>query len=128
MLSKRLIRRLLKICEANYDRVNRRHRHFSFLCHRSNIIAFGYAQKAKTHTKAERWFQFNSIHSEFDALRQVRLMDLTGCYLVNIRILLNGRLSLSRPCKCCARMITELGVRDIYYSQSDGSFGHMRID
>ncbi len=128
MLSGRLVRRLLKICEANCDRVNRRHRHFSFICHRSNILACGFAQKAKTHTKAERWYRYNSIHSEFDAMRQVLRADLTGCYLVNIRLLMNGSLSLSRPCRCCSRMLAELGVRDIYYSKSDGSFGHLRLE
>ena len=83
MLSRRLIKRIMKICRDNQHRVDRRHRHFSFLCERANVVACGFAQTTKTHTKAERWFRFNSIHSEFDALRQVGRLDLHGCSLLS---------------------------------------------
>lgn len=129
MLSKRLIEHLLKFCGDNLCRVNRRHRHFSFICQRSNIIAVGFAQKHKTHTRAARWFGYNSIHSEFDALRQMMKSNksMAGMYMVNIRIRSNGQLALSRPCVCCTRMLIEMGVRDVYYSCPDGVFRKWRI-
>lgn len=124
-LQRNLINRMLKICADNFPRVNRRHRHFSFLCRRTHIIAYGYAQKSKTHPKVSRWFRYNSIHSEFDALRHVWGEDLSGMYLVNIRIKLDGSLSLSRPCPCCTRMLLESGIERVYYSKSDGTFGQL---
>ena len=130
MLSKRLIGHIRKVCEENQYRVHRRHRHFSFVCERSNIVAVGYAQKDKTHTRAERWFRYNSIHSEFDALRQMMSSSrtLTGLYLVNVRLNAQGNFVLSRPCTCCTRMLRELGIGVVYYSCKDGTFRKMNFE
>ena len=90
-------------------------------------MVVGFAQKRRTHTKAERWFHYNSIHSEFDVIRQVWGRDLSEYYLVNIRVLMDGRLSLSKPCRCCANMLSEAGLKAIYFSRSDGSFGSLKL-
>lgn len=38
----------------------------------------------------------------------------------------NGNLLLARPCLSCMKLITELGIRDIYYTNNEG-FSHEEI-
>lgn len=128
MLSKRLQTRIIHVARLNEDRVQRRHRHFSFVCVRSRIIAVGFAQKAKTHNKASKWFPYNSIHSEFDVLRKLNCKLPYGAYVVNVRLGADGNLKLSRPCVCCTRMLIELGIQRLFYSNSNGGFSEWQSE
>lgn len=122
MLSYKLQNKIRAIAVENKYRVNRRHKHFSFVCVRGCVLSVGFAQSAKTHSKAGRWFPFNSIHSEFDAMRRLNYRLPYGAYLVNVRLGANDNLMLSKPCPCCTRMLLDLGVTRVFYSTNKGDF------
>lgn len=128
ILTQKMAERICRLCRQHLNIVVGRHKHFSFICRRNTILAFGYSRKHKTHP-ALRQFSYKSysgIHAEFDVLRKLNF-DVSGTYLINVRMNKDGALMLSRPCPCCTRMLIDRGVRTVYYSGNDQRFHRLNI-
>ncbi len=70
-----------------------------------------------------------TIHAELSCLlplinrKDINFRDVS---LYIYREYKNGELALSRPCPSCMKLITELGIRNIYYTNL-GGFSHEEI-
>lgn len=64
------------------------------------------------------------VHAEIAALRPLLKQDVdwahTSIYVY--RELKDGHISCARPCKACTRIIWDLGIKKIYYTDWDGSY------
>ena len=70
-----------------------------------------------------------SLHAEISCLLPLinrRDVDFSDVSLYIYREYKNGELALARPCPSCMKLITELGIRHIYYTNFDG-FSHEEI-
>ena len=75
---------------------------------------------SKTHTLMQKYNCNKSwtpgIHAEIAACIGVPWADLYGSDLYVVRILKNGNLAISQPCRICQQFIVDVGIRRVYYS------------
>jgi len=85
------------------------------------ILASGYNSVNRHNTNSYRKFN-NSIHAEQCAIQKLLTSPtaLFGATLYVSRIH-NGRLLLARPCAFCMELIRAVGIKKIFYSDSNGS-------
>lgn len=122
MITKRLERRIFKICQELFE-VPNGNKHFSFICDRNRIVCLGWNNTRKTHPLANKFqCRFNAIHSELDAILNFpyRVSDISSFSLVNVRLMMNRSVGLSKPCKPCQNLLNFFGVNDVTYSTAAG--------
>lgn len=103
--------------------------------YKHKIISSGY-NSIKTNPAQKRLniYRFDAetpatIHAELSCLlplinrKDINFRDVS---LYVYREYKNGELALSRPCPSCMKLITELGIRHIYYTNLSG-FSHEEI-
>lgn len=118
---------LQKIIKKSHDLIdlpNARHKHFSFIIYKNQILSIGINNSFKSHPEAKKFgYRFNSIHSEFDAVKRFphSLDELKRCKLVNIRLNKRKQLRLAKPCKICQTFLTLLNFKEIWYSTNVGN-------
>ena len=97
------------------------------LAKKNQVISTGYNDMSKTHTLMQKYNRNKSwapgLHAEVDACIGVPWADLYGADLYVVRILKNGDLAISRPCRICQRFITDVGIRRVYYSIGNHGWG-----
>ncbi len=64
----------------------------------------------------ERGYYY-SIHAEYMACKKAT--KTKGCSLLVIRLKEN-KFEMSKPCDCCMGVITDSGIKKIYYSNQNG--------
>ena len=99
------------------------------------IISSGY-NSCKTDTVQKRYniYRFSeetpaSIHAEVMALKGLMNrndIDFKNVSLYVYRECKNGDTALARPCPSCLKLIADLGIRNIYYT-NNGGFSHEEI-
>lgn len=99
------------------------------------IISSGF-NSCKTDTVQKRYniYRFSedtpaSIHAEVMALKGIMNradIDFKNVSLYVYRENKNGEPALARPCISCMQFITDLGIRNIYYT-NNGGFSHEEI-
>lgn len=100
-----------------------RSKHFSFILYKKNIISFGWNKVFKTHPLSKKYGYWNeAIHSELDAINNFPYhhSQLSNYTLVNIRLYLDGKIALSKPCKTCSKLIKAFNIRNVYFSTQEG--------
>ena len=60
------------------------------------------------------------IHAELRAILNAEKQNLSGCSIYNYRETFHGKLANSRPCPACMKMIKQVGIKNIYYTTTDG--------
>ena len=71
----------------------------------------------------------HTYHAEISCLKPLmrrRDINFKNVSLYVYREYRDGQLALSRPCESCMQLIVELGIKDIYYTNS-GGFSHEEI-
>ena len=71
----------------------------------------------------------HALHAEISCLKSLigrKDIDFSYVDLYVYREGKNAELALSRPCPSCMHLITELGIRNIYYT-NNGGFSHEEI-
>lgn len=103
------------------------YRHSAALFKRNKLVAVGYNKSIKQmNISNNNSSQFKiTVHAEVDALYQAsKKQDLRGIDIIIIRTkhLCNGQITLrnSRPCTDCIDKMTKIGIRKVYYSNSEG--------
>lgn len=91
---------------------------------KKQIISVGYNQ-VKTHPKSPH--PFHSIHAEFHAILGVSPADLKNSSAFVYMEKKNGIIGRARPCPCCAKMLAQLGISKVYFTDSDGSIGDITL-
>lgn len=67
--------------------------------------------------------QNNGVHAEIMCLQHVTRLfkgDLSKCSIFVYSETKNGSTRLIRPCMACLKYITELGIKNIYYTTNNG--------
>ena len=66
----------------------------------------------------------SKLHSEVAALQKIKYLDIdfSKVHVYVYRELRDGTISCARPCPACKQLIHELGIKNVYYSDWDGSF------
>ena len=97
------------------------HRHYTFIFRRNKLLSVGH-NSTLTHPLAQR-FGCLAIHAE---LKAIQLLDnkeiLPKCKVINVRINKRGQFRLSSPCQSCCKLLSYLGVQQVYYSTSQGRY------
>jgi len=117
--------KLVKLARTMLDLPTSRNRHFSFLLVRNKVLSVGYSLGYTTHPLAKKYgHRFNAIHSELSVIKNFPYPPslLSKCKIVNIRIMRDGSLGMSRPCKHCQQLLHDLDITDIWYTNEQGEF------
>lgn len=76
-------------------------------------------RSSSIHPKYKNYLE--SLHAEQNALIGLNWNHLKGCSILVIRINRNGELTIAKPCKMCMALLNYVGIKKIYYSDSDGT-------
>jgi len=87
------------------------------------VIGKGYNKKV-TPNKLLQNYGYKYVHAEADALLD---SNLKGDTIIVIRLLKNGNMSMSMPCKRCSYFIKKHGIKKVYYSDWFGKIQTMSI-
>ena len=71
----------------------------------------------------------HTCHAEISCLKPLmsrKDIDFKNVDLYIFRAYQNGELAISRPCPSCMKLISELGIRNIYYTNY-GGFSHEEV-
>ena len=88
-----------------------------------NIISKGYNSYVKTHPEQKRFAKKSGkdfscfLHAEIASL--VRAREPVDSVMV-MRVIQNGDIKMSRPCKICEMAMREAKVRQIWYTDNEG--------
>jgi len=97
-------------------------KHFSFLVKKNNIVSIGWNKILKTHPIASKYnYPYNKIHSELDCI--INFCGDLSKYkyeLLNIRIGMDNRMKMSKPCKNCKILLNDHGLNNVTYSNEIG--------
>lgn len=100
--------------------------HASLICYKGRILSIGLNNQYKTHPLMGRLRpNWAFIHSELSALvsfKRATSIDLSDCLMYNIRLLKNGGLGLSMPCKFCTKLIVAANFKSVYFTNNLGLF------
>lgn len=61
-----------------------------------------------------------SLHAEQAALLNLDWTKLKGCSILVIRVGKSGKLGMCKPCPMCEKLIKYVGIKNIYYTTSEG--------
>jgi len=117
--------KLVNLSYKMLDLPDSRHKHFSFILIRNKILAVGYNLSYKTNPLAKKYgYYLSSIHSELAAVKNFPYppSGLSKCKMVNIRIMANNELGMSRPCKNCQRLLKDFDISEVWHTNRDGEF------
>jgi deoxycytidylate deaminase len=87
------------------------------------VISVGWNKSFKTHPIAKKLgCRFDSIHSELDVINSFpyKISELHKYTLVNIRLMADNTLGISKPCEFCEQLLTIFPVKKIVYSTPKG--------
>lgn len=97
----------------------------------SRIISSGHNKISSSTIKNKYRVWKNSVHAEQDALNnsKVSWKDLKGCSILIIKVSKAlGLLSNAHPCSMCGDLINHVGLKNIYYSTSNGEICRINKD
>lgn len=117
----KIVKRMLRICQDLYDLPDS-NKHFSFILDKNVIVSVGWNQSHKTHPIAAKFgHRFSGIHSELHAIKNFKypIKELPHFTFVNIRLMKNRTVGLSKPCKHCSKMLSFFEVGEVWYSNFD---------
>ena len=117
--------KLVNLSYKMLDLPDSRSKHFSFILIRNKILSSGFNLGFKTNPLSKKYgYRFNSIHSELKAIKNFPYPPsfLSKCKIVNVRIMANGELGMSKPCKKCQKLLSDFDISDVWYSNRNGEF------
>uniref|UniRef100_A0A6M3LX63 Putative CMP/dCMP deaminase zinc-binding n=1 Tax=viral metagenome TaxID=1070528 RepID=A0A6M3LX63_9ZZZZ len=117
--------KLVKLSYSMLDLPDSKYKHFSFILSKNKILSVGYNLGFKSHPLAKQYgYRFNAIHSELKAIQNFPYppANLSKCKIVNIRIMANNNLGMSRPCFYCSKLLNDFNLTEIWYTNRQGKF------
>lgn len=118
---------ILKAIEASINS-DHRHKMGAVIFNKKRLLSIGRNYSLKSvkhlHPKYTRWP--GSIHAEVDAIIKAK-RPLKGCSILVIRINCKGKLMLAKPCPHCMNYISHVGIKYIYYSDSNGNIQKIKL-
>jgi len=83
----------------------------------NKIIGMGF-NKNRTHRRSNN--KWKTLHAELDAILNAGREDLNGCDIYVYRETKTSQMALAKPCSFCFQLIKDVGIKNIYYSNSNG--------
>lgn len=124
----KFFRILIRLIETHPFKKDLTSLHSSLVVRGGAILSVG-INKPDSNSFALKYAQHNGwqVHSESAAIYGVKNKEkLRGSTLYNCRLTKNGKLEISKPCKGCALMLEEFGIRKVHFSKRDG-YGTIKI-
>lgn len=120
----KLEKKLLENAHLIVPNLEGRCRHVSFLCLRNKIISIGCNSYVKTSPLSKKFGARDGyIHSEVAAIVNApRSIDLTRTTIYNVRVKLDGSVSLSAPCDSCQKVLSAFHIRRCLFTTDEGTF------
>ena len=87
----------------------------AILVYKNNIVSVG-MNSYKTHPILQKRTAWPFLHAEQHAIVRAGVDNCEGLDLYVARVLKNNNLAMSRPCGICDKLIKEVGIKNIYYS------------
>ena len=81
----------------------------------------------KQSTRLIPYTPWPNLHAESCAILRLGYDECAGNTLYVCRILKNGSLTESRPCKVCQRLISLSGLRNVYYTNRLGEIEKLEL-
>lgn len=104
----------------------KRHRLGAVIVKGHRILSTGYNEVRYSKTIGK-----NTLHAEASAIRKLldrrALGDLVGADIYVSRYTRGGAIGMARPCPSCMGLIRAVGIRNVYFTQDDGSTGKIRL-
>ena len=85
------------------------------LVHKNIIVSVG-MNSYKTHPYMAPRTEWPFLHAEQHAIIRAGVDNCEGLDLYVARVLKNNELALSKPCDVCAKLIKNVGIKNVYYS------------
>jgi len=129
-MNSKLQNRIFKKCVNDFSLSNCRTLHFSFIIYKNKIISFGWNNARKSHPIAKIYgHRYHCIHAELHAINNLYRRDirLDKIKLANVRIFKDGSFGISKPCDVCCKLLLDLNINDIWYTNEHGNFIKMPI-
>lgn len=78
--------------------------------------------------KYRKWEE--SLHAEQAALLKLDWTKLKGYSILVYRVNRNGKLGMARPCEMCQKLLSYVGIKNVYYTTNTGEikFEKMKIE
>lgn len=67
-----------------------------------------------------------SLHAEQSALLKVDWNKLKGCSILVYRYSKDKVVGCAKPCPMCEKIIRHVGIKNVYYSDDDGTITHVQ--
>lgn len=105
--------------------------HWSFVFQKNDLIEW--AQNRPGHATYTVRYGYqegrHTLHAEVAAFcKAAGLIDRRfSWYMINIRLLVNGALALSKPCRLCQHFLAALNCSCCWYSTNEGTFEQIRF-
>lgn len=107
--------------------------HVAILVKKNKIVKIGW-NKNRTHPKTKEFPYLGSknkyskvnvgIHAELDVIMKAGKDDLSDHELIVLRVDGTGKLNNSRPCIGCCGVIDQFGLKNVYFSDSNGNISN----
>lgn len=98
----------------------RRKRHGAVILKKKTIISSAFNDYTKTHPKVLEYQRFPYPHAETAACVKAGLDNCVGATLCVVRVMGNGMLGISRPCKYCIETINHASFKEVWFSDELG--------
>ncbi len=126
-VNKKIINECIKIAIQNNNPDNHPEyysfKHFSFVVQNNRILACGF-NKTGPPINGFGYLKppYGKIHSENDVYKKAHLIinKRKPFSVVNIRLIKNNEIRISKPCKCCMSFLKVVGCKEVYFSTESG--------
>ena len=88
---------------------------------KNSILSVG-NNSYKTHPLMSYRTEWPFLHAEQHAIIRKGIDNCEGHDLYVVRILKNLNYAISFPCKVCQQLISDVGIRNIFYINEDGKY------
>lgn len=86
------------------------------------IVSTGFNQNRYVAGISEKYCSFvTNMCAEKIAIHSSKVIDISGCDILVVRITNGGNIAMAKPCRSCRELIREVDLRRIFYTDSDGS-------
>lgn len=94
------------------------------LVKKKRVVSTGYNDMSRSHPIMRRYAPHGKIiknlHAEVDCCIGLSPEEMNGTTMYVTRVLKNGLLASSKPCKICHKFLTTMGVKRVIYTNTEG--------
>ena len=131
MISKKLEEKIRKISIELISCIECKQKHITFICKRNKIFSVGLNSKKTDPITKKYKYRFQTTHSEISSIKNfqwpISKIEQEGLVIVNVRVMANNTMGLSKPCKNCRILIRDVGFSRCYYTNDDGNFEELKL-